>query len=439
MTNEPITQNQRTHMTGRTHALAWLGLAAGLAACDTTVTNPGPVRDEFLAERTAATALVNGAGRALASGINWVSYTGAAVTREIHPAGSTGSFGISNRWQNGLLDPDDTDLDSHWEQSQRARWLAEESIRRLVAAGPPPPGTVGQTVAQYNTLLQQAYVYAGYANRVLAENMCQAVIHGGAAQPVSEFSRRAEDHFTKALAVSATGTLATAAYAGRAQTRVLMAKWAEAVTDAAQVPNTFTYNINYFNLGEDATRNRIFWAMAGTPYRAHTQWSTWIEEYSRATRDPRVPYTITTQQGDAAIECCGRVPFLPQAKYTTSASPIKLANGREMRLIEAEARLRANDVTGAMTLISQVRTLAGAPAVTAANATEAWTLLKRERGIELWLEARRMGDLKRWKDGNTPGALHELEMVNAKSHLTRQDLCFPISRSERDTNPNFRT
>jgi hypothetical protein len=105
-----------------------------VAACDTKVSNPGPVQDEFLNDRNAAAAMVNGAGRALAQGMNWISYTGAAVAREIHPAGSTGSFGITTRWQTGELNGDDVDLDTHWEQAQRARWLAEETLRRLEAA-----------------------------------------------------------------------------------------------------------------------------------------------------------------------------------------------------------------------------------------------------------------------------------------------------------------
>jgi hypothetical protein len=411
------------------------------AACDTTVSNPGPVEDEFLSGSDAAVALVNGAGRALASGINWVGYTGAAVTREIHPAGSTGSFGITNRWQNGELNPDDADLNDHWQQAQRGRWLAEETVRRLVAAGPPQPGSV-LTPVQYNNLLQLAYLYAGFANRLLGENMCEAVFDGGPAMPNEDYFTRAEEHFTNAIAVTG-GTpatiqsQATAAYGGRAAVRVFLDKWTEAMADAGQVPIGFVYNIRYFNLGEDAQRNRIAYASLNTPYRAHTQWNTWHFDYRAATTDPRVPIRITTLQGDAAIECCGRVPFHPQAKHDSSAAPIRLTSGREMRLIEAEAKLRAGDWTGAMTSINQVRTAAGATTITATDETDAWRLLKRERGIELWLEARRMGDLRRWKEANTPGALDPLEQPGPLSHLTRQDLCFPIARSERETNPNL--
>jgi hypothetical protein len=110
-----------------------------------------------------------------------------------------------------------------------------------------------------------------------------------------------------------------------------------------------------------------------------------------------------------------------------------------MRLIEAEAKLRSSDIAGAFTLINSVRTNAGASALTVPTAIdEAWRLLKRERGIELWLEARRLGDLRRWKADNTPGALDPLEVVGTAAHLTSQNLCFPISRSERETNPNLR-
>lgn len=417
-------------------------LITGLAACDTEVTNPGPVQDQFLSDRNAATAMVNGAGRALSSGINWIGYTGAAVAREIHPAGSTGSFGITNRWQNGELAVDDGDLNTHWEQAQRARWQAEEALRRLEAAGPPPTGSL-QTPAAYLNALQLAYVYAGFANRLLGENMCEAVIDGGPIVPSATYLTRAESLFTKAIAVTG-GTAATmttqstAAYGGRASVRLYLGKNSDAATDAGKVSTAFAFNMSYFNIGDDDQRNRIAWSIGNTPYRAHTQWSTWYNDYKIATSDPRVPITTTTLLGDAAIECCGRVPFLPEGKHTTSASPIRLTSGREMRLVEAEVKLRSNDVDGAFAAINLARSNANAAQLAVpATADEAWRLLKRERGIELWLEARRLGDMRRWKAAATPGALDPLELPGASSHLQVQDLCFPVPRSERQTNPNI--
>jgi hypothetical protein len=427
----------------RTSLVLLLSVAA---ACDTTVSNPGPVQDKFLEDRNAAAATVNGAGRALSSGINWIGYTGAAVAREIHPAGSTGSFGISARWQNGELSGDDADLDTHWEQAQRARWLAEEAVRRLEAAQPPPPTGSLQTPAQYYNLLQLAYLYAGFANRLLGENMCEGTIDGGPKVANTEFLNRAEANFTKAIAVTG-GTpatiqaQATAAYGGRAAVRVLLGKWNEAAADAAQVPIAFVYNMPYYSIGDDTQRNRIAWSVGNNPYRAHTQWNTWYRDYATATPDPRINILTTTLQGDAAIECCGKVPFYPQNKYPNSASAIRLTSGREMRLIEAESKLRAAtpDVAGAVSSINLVRTNAGTATISTTDPTEAWRLLKRERGIELWLEARRLGDLRRWAAASTPGALDPLESVGPLSHLQKQDLCFPISRSEQQTNPNLRS
>ena len=404
--------------------------ALALASCDTDVINPGSVDDESLTGQSAQPALVLGARRAMGQGMNFVAYTGAAVTREIHPAGSTGSFGITQFWQNGILDENDGDLDDHWELTHRARWVAEEAVRRIEDAGP-----------LNKNVQQQAFLFAGFANRILGDNMCEAVFDGGPAQPNADYWTRAEDFFTKAIAVQ-TGDMATAAYAGRAQARVFLGKWNEAVADAANVPTAFVYNLPYFNVGEDTQRNRIFYAAgntreSGSAYRAHTQWNTWHYDYAQASNDPRVPIQITTLMGDAAIECCGRVPFYPENKHASSAAPIRLASGREMRLIEAEAKLRGGDVAGAIAGINAVRTAVGVATVATTDATEAWRLLKRERGIELWLEGRRMGDLRRWKAANTPGALDPLEQPGAASHLAQQDLCFPVSVSERTTNPNF--
>lgn len=67
---------------------------------------------------------------------------------------------------------------------------------------------------------------------------------------------------------------------------------------------------------------------------------------------------------------------------------------------------------------------------TAANATEAWTHLKRERGIALWLEGRRLGDQRRWAALNRPGVSDD---------MTGRSPCFPIPLSELETNPNLRT
>ena len=402
-----------------------LCVLAGVSGCALDAVNPGPIQAEALASPGALSSLVNGAGRDLAEALNWTSYTGGAAAREIFPAGSTGAFGITVLHQNGKLV--DNDGDTWWNFSQRARWTAEDAVTRAK--------TVLGTASTNNATLAQALVWAGYSNRHLGENFCEGVINGGAPGPHTVYFERAEANFTEAIAVATAANnanLLSAATAGRASVRLLRNNTAGAATDAATVASTFAYRMPYYQ-NELDQYNRIFWASANQPYRAHTVWNTYIEPYRRATRDPRVPFdsSLTILVGDAAVGSLGRVRWYFQTKYPTLTSPINLATGWEMRLIEAEVKLIAGDLAGALTSINGRRTALSLAPVTAASLTEGWAALKRERGIELWLEARRLGDLRRWAALNRPGAL------DPKEEIPGRDLCFATPLSEKQTNLNF--
>jgi hypothetical protein len=408
------------------HRLLPLALLAPLAAgCELQVTNPGPVQADFLETPAALASVVTGAGRDLAEALNWTTYTGAAVAREIFPAGSTAAFGISVRQQAGKLVDDDGN--AWWNNAQRARWTAENAAdraKRVLGAD-----------ASRNRTLAQALVWAGYANRHLGENFCEGIIDGSAPGPSTVYFERAEAAFTEAIAVATAANdanLASAATAGRASVRLSRNNVAGAATDAATIASTFAYRMPYYQ-NDDAQYNRLFWAGANQPYRAHTVWNTWVEPYRRASRDPRVPFdsSLTVLLGDAAVTVNGvsqRVRWYNQAKYTAITSPINLSTGWEMRLIEAETKLVAGDVAGALTSMNLRRTALNLPLLAATTVTDAWTLLKRERGIELWLESRRLGDFRRWAANNRPGATED---------MTGRDLCFATSLSEKQSNPNY--
>ncbi len=415
----------------RRAVLAPVAALSLLAACDTDVVNPGRVQEVFLFETEAQDAIVKGIGRAAAEAQNWVGYTGAAVTREIHPSGSTGSFGIQVEWQNGELDYET--IDTHWNLSQRARWWGDDGIAKIMETGAEDQATLGE-----------AYLWAGYAYRLLGENFCESVIDGEAPGSRSVYHERAIARFDEAAA-TASGGARTAAVAARASVKAFTGDWAGAVSDASGVPDDFVFVMPYYPDRGDATRNRIQFASHNEPYKAHTVKFTKYEEYGRSDNnpdgDPRVSYRTTDETGDAAVQCCGQVPWWPQTKYADSGADIPLSTGAEMRLLEAEAMLVEGNWRGAMEKINALRTAAGVAPAEAESATEAWTALKFERGVVLWLEGRRLGDLWRWNDGNTPGSLHPLEQPSGSqdegSHLVQQDLCFPISRGERETNKNI--
>ena len=406
-------------------AAAPFALLASASACALDATNPGPIQADALNAPSALGSIVNGAGRDLSEALNWVAYTGGAAAREIFPGGSSGAFGISVQQQNGRLTDDDGG--NWWDFSQRARWTAEDAVTRAKTA-------LG-AAATNNVTHAQALIWAGFSNRLLGENFCEGVINGGAPGASTVYLTRAEAAFTEAIAVATAANnaaLTQAATAGRASVRLSLNNTAGAVTDAAAVPNTFVYRMPYYQTELDQY-NRIFWASANQPYRAHTVWNTAIEDIRKVGRDPRVPFdsSLTVLVGDAAVGNLGRVRWYFQTKYPTISSAISLASGWEMRLIEAESKLVANDVAGAVTSINLRRTaLALAPA-TASDAASAWTLLKRERAIELWLEGRRLGDLRRWAALNRPGSL------DAKEEIPGRSLCFATPLSEKETNPNF--
>ncbi len=404
-------------------AMAPAALIAVAVSCSLEVTNPGPVQATALESPSALGSVVAGSGRDLAEAMNWVGYTGAAVALEIKPAGSTGAFGISVQQQNGKLVDDETT--THWNFSQRARWTAEDAIKRVERV-------LGAAAAANSATLAQALIYAGYSNRLLGENFCDGVIDGSALQPHTVYFERAEAHFTRAITVATAAnnaTLRLAATAGRAQVRLDRNNLTGAVADAALITdNTFRYVLPYFIVDLDQY-NRIYWSSANQPYRAHTVFGTYYDAYFKATRDSRVKFdsSLTVLQGDAAVGPA-RVRWLFQTKYTSQTSAIALASGWEMRLIEAEAKLVGGDVPGTLAILNVRRAALNVPPLTATTVAEAWVALKRERGIELWLEGRRLGDHKRWAALNRPGVSDD---------MTGRNLCFVTPRGEKDSNPNI--
>jgi hypothetical protein len=99
-----------------------------------------------------------------------------------------------------------------------------------------------------------------------------------------------------------------------------------------------------------------------------------------------------------------------------------------MKLIVAESRLRTGDWQGALSIVNALRADVGVAPWQADGIPAMWTVLARERGIELWLEGRRLGDLFRWKRDNLPGTFDD---------MTGRDMCFPIGVTESDTNSNL--
>jgi starch-binding outer membrane protein, SusD/RagB family len=395
-------------------------VVASVVACDLSVTNPGPVNDSTLDDAAANDAIVNGMGRSLSTALGYIAYTGGIISKEIVAAGSNNValYGVSLKQRAGLLDPGLEETNDHWRFAQQARWIAEDGIRRMRTS-------LGADFGK-SPLAAQALVHAGFAERLLGENMCVGVIDGGPAEPRSVYFTRADAEFTEAMAIAGAAgntSLERAARAGRASVRVWLDDWTGAASDARQVPAGFSYQAIYSSL-EQAQYNRIYWANANQPNRSHSVVGTFYESYYKSTGDPRTPWSTDP----AFPRGTANVLWYFQTKYDRTSSPINLVTSREMRLIVAESLLRSGDWQGAMTEINSLRADVRVAPWAASNLADAWTALGRERGIELWLEGRRLGDLFRWQAARVPGTFDE---------MTGRDTCFPIGISERDTNHNL--
>ncbi len=392
---------------------------ASLAGCDLTVSNPGPVADDALDDPAAHAALVNGMGRALSRALGYVSYTSGIASKEIVSAGhrNPAQLGITPKQAVGILAPDLEESNDHWRFSQQARWVAEDGVRRMRAS-------LGSEFEK-SALGAQALIHVGFANRLLGENMCDAVFDGGPIEPRIRYFERAEAAFTDAIAVAtaaANPSLVNAALAGRASVRAWLGDWAGVVADAQSVPSSFVYRTLYSNT-EIEMYNRIFAANATTA-RAHSVVGTFFDSYYTATGDKRTSWSTDPAFPKGSAD----VLWYFQTKFTSRGSAVSLASGREMRLLRAEASLRGGDWQSALSTVNALRTESGVATVSATGVAETWTILGRERSIEMWLEGRRLGDLFRFKRDAVPGNFED---------MTGRDTCFPIGVSELDANPNI--
>lgn len=396
------THRPRMRKVGPTAVVAVLGL--GLAACDFGVTNPGPIEDAALDDVRAMKPLVVGMGADLSMVMDDIAYFMGIASRDIW---HSGAFEEEFFMQEGKIEP--RHVNGLWSDLHRARWVAESGIERMKE--------VLGAEFEASPLAPQAYLWAGYSNRALGENMCMAVIDGGAPEPNTVHFQRAEQHFTEAARLAQAQGSAEhlhAALAGRAQVRAALDRWPEAAADAALVPDDAVWLAVF---SDNSSRERNWLVNQSHIRRYFSVYGTWATEVED---DPRVRWVDQFTTGKIkGVD--GLSPFFLQNKYSELGDDIDLARGDEMRLIEAEALLRGGDVAGAVAKINAVRSAAGVAAVAAASEADAWKALRREREIVLWMEGRRLWDLRRFDD----------------PFLADRDRCIPISENEAHTNPNI--
>lgn len=394
--------------------VAALIVAGALAACSDylTVENQGPIEDAKLQGAESIPGFVSGMSGDLSNALDEIVRITGIASDELAHGGSYTGEGL---WYRGIINPQD--INDQWALMQRARWVSETGIARMKNI----------TGFAYDTdpLAARANILAGFANRLLAENVCRAVVEGMPAQSDTVYFQHAEAYFTEAIRIMTNkkvDSLLNTAYAGRASVRVALGDWTNAVADAQKVPTMLVY---YSPFSLNSTRENNSLVQETYVRREFTVFNT---QWAKVFNDPRVPWdTIFSKPGTVQKGQDGRTNFFRQKKYADLGADIPLAKGTEMLMLRAEERLRASDIAGAWTLINQQRAAYGLPALVApTTVAAAWPILQKEYGAVVWLEARRLWQLRRWSAD--PGPAHV-------TFLDGRASCIPISQNETQSNP----
>jgi starch-binding outer membrane protein, SusD/RagB family len=472
------------------------------AGCDLEVFSPSTVDEATLDTHNSIEALWSGAMGQVShigpgqAGVGGFFTFGALRTDEMvhsgHPNGSTSNFGPLphlRAYSDGApIDPNWEPVDQLWNQSMMTRYVADFGVERsrqiYESFKDDPVAAVRDKVTRD---LIRMYAWAGVAYRVLGDHLCHAVIDGGPAQPREVFYERGLALVTEGIQFAEENQVldvdeigVTAAYAVRAQLNMLLGHWNAVEADAAQVPTAYSGLRTEHTTTEPADRQRqyMFW-LNYTEDRHMTPWGTpflewgWNVAQSAGYRnDFRAPYRWIRTNANPHREfgTDDRRPFyrkdLPGgAGYTTTgaAVAISLGKGTEMRIIEAEAALRRGDIAGMTAKLNELRTWYNAspgghferdgrplPMLDEPESMEeAWAVLMRDRGVDLWMEGRRLADIRRW--AVDPGFVPTTVVREAAggvgvppSEDVRRNVldipgefCMPIGATERRLNPNL--
>ncbi len=415
---------------------------------------PGIIGPDATQSPTAADALRKGAlsrFRAATVGGEAVWLLGGLLTDE-WKSGDT--FSQRNETDQRIVQTNNANVAAMYTSLHRARGAAYDAVRALKSFIP-------------DTASKQAQMYwvLGSSELALAENFCSGVPYGTLVDGVPNYTNPlttaqgfalALSHLDSALALAVgadtfTVSVRNAIQIARARTLVNMggaANFASAATAAATVPTSYQY-LQTFSL---TTTDNAIWSLNNSAKR-------WVVGDSFDTggiignaipfasaNDPRVPKSGSTINSSLLKAFDTNTWLVAQTIYGRS-DPVPLATGIDARLVEAEAKLQANDITGMMSILNALRTTSQKigvysvpvmPALAApATQTAAVDLFFREKAFWTFGRGIRLSDLRRLirQYGRTQETTFPVgQFFKGGSYGT--DVNFPVTDNE-TPNPNW--
>lgn len=366
---------------------------------------------------------------------------------------SSDTFSQRNETDERKIDENNGNVQNMLRELYRARTAAREAINALREFKPEPAANIGQM-----------YFVMAFAEMTLAENFCNGIPFGDASTgvpvygpPISntETFEMALAHYDSALATTTTTdaftvSMKNAASVAKARTLLALGRFDEAATAVASVPTSFQLNAT-FSL--TAGSNQI-WSLN----RSAKRWTVGDSFDTRgiisnaipfaSANDPRVPVVGTaTGTSPAGRGFDGSTNFIYQTLWGRT-DPTPIVSGIDARLIEAEAKLDADDIAGTMEILNALRaepqnlgavdTPVMAELTTPATKDAAIDLYFREKAFWTFGRGQRLGDLRRLV--RQYGRPEANVFPNGTFFKTGQpygtDVNFPITRAELN-NPEF--
>ncbi|NIN50403.1 MAG: hypothetical protein GTN62_09875 [Gemmatimonadales bacterium] len=397
--------------------LPWLSAAVvalvlPLAACqdvldvdDPDIVTPGNLLDEAGLQTLRNGALGNFALAWAGGGFNdgQVMISGLMTDEWMH----SGTFPTRQEVELRSIPTDNSSLAGLYLRLQQARSDLENAAGKIEEAVPDPTA---------EARIPELLAYAGYTYLAFGENYCSGVPFSlapdtgalvfGEPETTTQIFQRAVAHFDAVLAHAAVpSSIADLARVGKGRALLNLDQPAAAATAVASVPYDY---VRYTEHSNNSTREQ------NPIYELNYQerrWSVADREGIngldfRSSGDPRVNSVLDSRGGfDGASELWHFTHF----QYWTDR--VALATGIEARLIEAEADLRAGDVSSWLGILNQLRTdfatLAPilypdnppsgtlAPLADPGTSTAREDLHFRERAFWLYSTNHRLGDLRR--------------------------------------------
>jgi hypothetical protein len=407
-------------------AIAAIGLTA-VAACDDflSVKSPTVIETSQLDPVADAPVLANSAVQNFAVAYGWFAMYGGWFSGEIDVAET---FPTRNEYgRRDIATSNTSHRDDVWFQLSRAA-ASSYLVLDLTLADPTT-----------NRNYQKAHFALAWSYVLMADHFCQGTVRSGAPLTTAAMLDSAIAHFTSvidiATAIGATDTaaanMANAARVGRARARLQGGDLGGATTDANAVPAGFNYRVLYFDDLSNRTRvgNRLWQFTADRGSIA-------VAPMWRVS-DPRVPQRVAPSNllpQDANYAVDRGMAYVIQDKYPGFAAPMRLASKIEADYIAAEAGGTATQLAH----IQARRSANSQPAY--GGATDAASVLaefETQRGLEFFLEVKRMGDFRR------NGAAVLGVPVSGSTYFkpgfspVGTQTCFPLPIAETDNNPNF--